>query len=216
MATSPTLEPPNENAGPQKKSICKVCGKTFNKPQLLGAHKRIAHPGAPTQGHSKSAVTHPFRCKECNARFPRASELGAHRRLKHGVKGTSPAAVYAQKHKTNTPRAVAPPCAICGHVFTGMYGVAQHRKAHERKGELISEQFTKRSTTNNGNSAGVTHGEDEVAVAFWVSQAVAEFKTICSNHAQRVELLPEDFASRVLAVVQGSSKTLRARYRLPN
>lgn len=262
MATTPVVAPPEEATQPAKKSICKVCGLTFDSPQLLSAHKRMRHPGGPPQGHTKSAKSHPFRCKQCSARFAAPTALGAHMRKVHGVLGKSPSAVAMRKLKKNpvgrpattnllqcpqckqrfrnalmlgshrfTMHGVrgtsvtakymqdhkgpaAPPCEICGHVFTSNHGVSAHMRAHTRRGEFPSGQSIPRRTLNNGNSAGNTNEANEVAIAFWISQGVAEFKATCSDIAKRVELLPEDVASRILAVVQRSSKEIRARYRL--
>lgn len=226
------------------KFVCDVkgCGKSFQAPTALGYHKRVAHGirGVWSAKHEKqkqarqaknTAVVHvptvskrgTFVCPECGKgpyRFARA--LGKHLSAVHGIAGTSRSAVLKQGKKlkaamqagaaANPAGLVAPEhanplanplvCPQCGKgPFKSPSGLLIHQSTMQHQG----------GASFNGNGTSDTN---EVAIAFHIGQAISDFKEICADHAHRVDLLPADFASRVMAVVQRSSKEIRARYRL--
>ena len=100
------------------KSVCKICGKSFSKPQLLAAHKRLVHPGSPTnrelassKNKGKAAI---YGCSECGKRFRSPQLLGAHKRYSHPVK---PVKKIIKSFV----------CPECGKSYTAPTGLGAHR-----------------------------------------------------------------------------------------
>ena len=71
--------------GTGRMSVCKICGKLFDNPQKLSAHKRMVHPGMPGQGHATKpkGIYQPknvgkFVCNICGNEVPQSASRWDH------------------------------------------------------------------------------------------------------------------------------------------
>ena len=213
MATPAQLQCPDCNHPP------------FSHRSGLASHRRSAHGYIDKEAAARyqlrkkhdaalakaKAKPGKLRCPECDQTFRFANVLGAHRRIAHGVAGTSASSKYSQRQKSGESTLMCEECGAGPFKRMGLHMTRVH-------GNSKTTTTQSRSAQNGSNSTGNAHADitDEVAIACSLGEARKEYEALIQHYAQRVGLVSEDFASRLMAVVSGSSKTLRQRYRLPH
>lgn len=173
-----------------------------------------------------------FQCPDCDhPPYDDARGLASHRGSAHGW--VSPNRERWKKYQSKSQRKVGRPrkgkfpCPKCPRSFAQLSWLGRHLQAahgirgkskkaqrerllKEEEAKLLTHEKRERSIQSNGNV------DLEQARAFWISQTCADFKQSCAINAHRVDLTAEEFGSRCMAVLQGTSKTLRQLYRLPD
>lgn len=118
-----------------KTYTCPICQQHFDKPQLLGAHKRFAHPGwretretaadrkADMAWEEKTRVNgianpvHAYPCKDCEAGFDKEWQLRYHRKKMH-------------PKPRPKEQEIAYPCSLCEQTFVNPSVLDNHMKYH--------------------------------------------------------------------------------------
>jgi len=153
--------------------------------------------------------------RDCKFSHHYATVVGMHRRSAHNIKGTANVSIYArekkQRSKTQTKQDDTT-CKECGFHAKNALGLAIHQSGiHGIRGQKYQKKSDKGELPLNGNSAN--HSNEE-AIAFHVARLTTRFEYDVEALAARLAITPEELASRCMAVLQRSSKTLRERYRL--
>lgn len=222
------------------KFVCDVkgCGRRFKTPTGLGGHKSTIHGIAGQSGSSKWARNQKQAamptffdtkkglhiCPECEQEFRFAKALGKHRSSKHNVPGSAKSTIA---HKKKQQLLLASKIAKAAEPLGLVLAPEEHSLVcHCGKGPFKNINGLKiHQTTMHKEEGGELHGSNgtstrnnnvEIATAFWLGRATERAEVIFAAYAERAALTGTEFASRSLAILQGSSPSLRKLFRLPN